>query len=70
MSVSATAHPLVQDRSETQVLHNRFLVSAIAFLRTRQLKQGAAARIALDGHKPTYTAVLEVMANTVSWSRD
>jgi DNA-directed RNA polymerase subunit K/omega len=57
-----------QDRSEAAARDNRFLLSSVAFLRTKQLKDGAAARVALDGHKPTYTAVREVLANTVSWS--
>jgi DNA-directed RNA polymerase subunit K/omega len=53
----------------TDHFDNRFLLSAIAFLRTRQLKDGARVRVALDGHKVTTTAVREVRANTVSWSR-
>lgn len=48
---------------------NRFLLSAIAFQRSKQLVGGATARVARDGHKPTYIAVLEVLANQVSWSR-
>jgi DNA-directed RNA polymerase subunit K/omega len=66
----ATPHPLLHDGSDAQTLGNRFLLSAIAFLRSKQLSAGAPARIARDGHKPTYIAVLEVLANTVSWSRD
>ena len=49
---------------------NRFLLSAIAFQRSKQLQGGASARVARNGHKPTYIAVLEVLANTISWSRD
>ena len=49
---------------------NRFLLSAIAFQRTRQLKDGARARVGSADHKATYLAVLEVLANTISWSRD
>ena len=48
---------------------NRFLLCAIAFHRSKQLKEGAAPRLAVDSHKPTHLAVLEVMADTVSWSR-
>jgi hypothetical protein len=40
------------------------------FLRNKQLNQGAKARVARDGHKATYIAVLEVMGQTVSWSRE
>ena len=65
-----TPHPLLNDGSNSQTLGNRFLLSAIAFLRSKQLAAGAAARIARDGHKPTYVAVLEVLANTISWRRD
>jgi DNA-directed RNA polymerase subunit K/omega len=63
------AHPLLQDGADTHTQGNRFLLSAIAFLRSKQLKEGASARIARGVHKPTYIAVLEVLANTVSWSR-
>jgi DNA-directed RNA polymerase subunit K/omega len=60
---------LPQDGSDTHTGGNRFLLSAVAFLRTKQLKDGANARVARDGHKPTSIAVLEVLANRVSWSR-
>ncbi|HEY7410900.1 MAG TPA: DNA-directed RNA polymerase subunit omega [Vicinamibacteria bacterium] len=50
-------------------MSNRFLLSSVAFLRSKQLKDGATARIERGQHKPTYIAVLEVMANTISWSR-
>lgn len=59
--------PLLQDGFDTH--GNRFLLSAVAFLRSKQLKDGASARVDRDGHKPTSIAVLEVLANTVSWSR-
>jgi DNA-directed RNA polymerase subunit K/omega len=68
-SAPAAAHPLVQDRFAAYSLDNRFLLSSIAFLRSKQLQEGAAARIARDGHQPTYIAVLEVRANAISWSR-
>jgi DNA-directed RNA polymerase subunit K/omega len=58
-----------QEGSDTETRGNRFLLSAVAFLRTKQLRDGARARVARDGHKPTSIAVLEVLANTVSWSR-
>ena len=66
----AATPPAPPDSSETLTLGNRFLLSAIAFQRSKQLKDGAVARIARDGHKPTYIAVMEVLANTISWSRD
>jgi DNA-directed RNA polymerase subunit K/omega len=65
----APAHPLIQDRTDPETVSNRFLLSSVAFLRSKQLKDGATARIERGQHKPTYIAVLEVMANTISWSR-
>lgn len=55
---------------DTGSMANRFLLSAIAFQRTKQLKEGAKARVEGADHKATTLAVLEVLANTVSWSRD
>lgn len=49
---------------------NRFLLCAIAFRRTRQLKDGAPPRIAADGHKAACLAVLETLADTISWSSE
>lgn len=70
MSARGTsAHPLVRVGAGPHGLGNRFLLSTVAFLRSRQLEAGATARIARDGHKPTYIAVLEVLGDTVSWSR-
>lgn len=48
----------------------RFLLSAIAFQRTKQLREGAKARVERASHKETYIAVLEVLANAISWSRE
>lgn len=69
MTPPPVSDPLTQDGSDAAALGNRFLLSAIAFQRSKQLKAGAAARIERNGHKPTYIAVLEVLANTISWSR-
>ena len=63
-----TPHPLLQDASETQIKGNRFLLSVIAFQRSKQVQGGAPARIERNGHKPTYIAVLEVLANRISWA--
>lgn len=49
-------------------LHNRFHLLALVFQRVRQLKAGARPRIEAEDHKPTRLALLEVMADTVSWS--
>ena len=71
MSAPSTAsHPLIDVGSGTHSLSNRFLLSVVAFQRSKQLSAGATARIARDGHKSTYVAVLEVLGNTVSWTRD
>jgi DNA-directed RNA polymerase subunit K/omega len=59
-----------QDSREPASMENRFLLSAIAFQRSKQLKDGAKARVETGDHKATYLAVLEVLANTISWSRD
>ena len=46
----------------------RFHITAIATQRARQLQLGARPRIVdAAGHKPTRVALLEVLANTVSW---
>ena len=66
----AATHSLTKDGDAANGMDNRFLLSAIAFLRSKQLTGGAPARIARDGHKATYIAVLEVLANTISWSRE
>jgi DNA-directed RNA polymerase subunit K/omega len=62
-------HPLLNDGVNAHTSGSRFLLSAIAFLRSKQLSSGAVARVERGGHKPTYIAVLEVAANTISWSR-
>jgi hypothetical protein len=68
VSPQATAQPPVPGASRG-VKDDRFLLSAISFLRSKQLMKGAAARIARDGHKPTYLAVFEVLSSAISWSR-
>jgi RNA polymerase Rpb6 len=46
----------------------RFHIAAIATQRAKQLQGGARPRVAdADGHKVTRVAVLEVLANAVSW---
>ena len=65
----AVVHPLVQDSADNETKGNRFLLSAVAFQRSKQLQGGAPCRIERNGHKSTYLAVLEVLANTISWSQ-
>jgi DNA-directed RNA polymerase subunit K/omega len=62
------AHPLVQVGSNTETVPSRFLLSSIAFLRSKQIKDGAVARVERNGHKPTFIAILEVLADRISWS--
>ena len=47
---------------------NRFHISALAFQRAQQLKQGARPRVDAGIHKIATVAVLEVLADTISWS--
>jgi DNA-directed RNA polymerase subunit K/omega len=49
-------------------LQNRFHVAALAFQRARQLQAGARPRVARGGHNHLRLALLEVMADTLSWS--
>jgi DNA-directed RNA polymerase subunit K/omega len=49
-------------------LSSRFHIAAVAFQRARQLKQGARPRVEAFDHKVATLALLEVMADTVSWS--
>jgi DNA-directed RNA polymerase subunit K/omega len=45
-----------------------FHIAALAFQRARQLKNGARPRVDAAGHRPTRLALLEVLADTISWS--
>lgn len=47
---------------------NRFLVANIAFRRVHQLQFGARARVARGNHKATRVALLETLADTISWT--
>jgi DNA-directed RNA polymerase subunit K/omega len=48
-------------------LQNRFQVAAIAFLRAKQLQAGARPRVESRGRKVVTLALLEVIADTISW---
>lgn len=71
MSAPATAQPAatapVNAASDGPTL-NRFHIVALAFQRAKQLQNGARPRVDPAGHKPTRVALLEVMADTVSWT--
>ena len=47
---------------------NRFHLLALAFQRVSQLHAGARPRVPAGHHKPTRLALLEVLADTISWS--
>jgi DNA-directed RNA polymerase subunit K/omega len=47
---------------------SRFHIAALAFQRAQQLKHGARPRVEGNGHKVCTVALLEVLANTISWS--
>jgi DNA-directed RNA polymerase omega subunit len=65
---AVAAHPLIKVGSSTDALGNRFLLAAVAFRRSKQITNGAVARVERGGHKPTFIAILEVLADRVSWS--
>lgn len=67
----AAVYPLLHDpNSSSHTMGNRFLLASIAFQRAKQLQAGAVARVLRAEHKPTSIAVLEILANTVSWTQD
>jgi DNA-directed RNA polymerase subunit K/omega len=68
VSAPPASPPAGEGGSDTHIADNRFLLAAVAFLRSKQLIAGAAARVEREGHKPTHIAVLEVLADTISWS--
>jgi DNA-directed RNA polymerase subunit K/omega len=45
-----------------------FHLVAVVFQRAKQLKSGARPRVDAGSHKATRLALLEVLADTVSWS--
>jgi DNA-directed RNA polymerase subunit K/omega len=45
-----------------------FHLVSVVFQRAKQLKSGARPRVDAGDHKATRVALLEVLADTVSWS--
>lgn len=43
-------------------------LATLVFQRAKQLKNGSRPRVAAGSHRPTRLALLEVLADTVSWS--
>ena len=69
MSQAFPATIRVEDTSVGgSTLQSKFHVAALAFQRARQLKNGARPRVDPAGHKSLQLALLEVLANTVSWT--
>ncbi len=70
MSVTSPATPLAWPEASPGIAsaYNRFLVANIAFRRVHQLQFGARARVDRGNHKPTRIALLETLADTISWT--
>jgi DNA-directed RNA polymerase subunit K/omega len=64
IAVPATAGPAA---SPTEPLSGFHLVSVV-FQRAKQLQSGARPRVEAGHHKATRVALLEVLADTVSWT--
>jgi DNA-directed RNA polymerase subunit K/omega len=47
---------------------NRFHIATLCFQRARQLQAGARPRVEDSDHRPTRLALLEVLADTISWT--
>jgi DNA-directed RNA polymerase omega subunit len=47
---------------------SRFHLVSLAFQRAKQIQAGARPRVDAAGHKATRVALLEVMADTISWT--
>ncbi len=65
---AAGTPPPVPAASVNGVSLSRFHIAALAFQRAKQLKNGARPRVEAAGHGPTRLALLEVMADTISWT--
>jgi len=68
VAATAAVPSAVEAKTGDRPLQNRFLLSAVAFQRAKQLQAGARPRVEDDDHKPARLAVLEALADTVSWS--
>jgi DNA-directed RNA polymerase subunit K/omega len=70
LSVAASTGPLAWPEASPGIASafNRFLVANIAFRRVHQLQFGARARVDRGNHKPTRIALLETLADAISWT--
>ena len=60
--------PKISTLSEASL--SRFHIAALVFQRARQIQAGARPRVDGAGHRTTRIALLEVLADTVSWTAD
>jgi DNA-directed RNA polymerase subunit K/omega len=67
-AAAAAAVPASHGSAGADPLQNRFLVSSVAFLRAKQLLAGARPHVEPNGHKAPQVAVLEVLADAISWT--
>jgi DNA-directed RNA polymerase omega subunit len=69
MAAAAAATTLGDPVSIAEALKlSRFHLVSLAFQRAKQIQAGARPRVEAAGHKPTRVALLEVMADTISWT--
>ncbi len=59
--------PIPDRESTAGPLENRFHVVAVACQRVMQIRAGARPHLDLEGHKPCFVAVAEVVAGTVPY---
>lgn len=65
--VAAATAPAIPVDIGAVVVTDKFCLAALAFLRARQLQNGARPRVEAADHKPCRLALLEVAAGLVSW---
>jgi DNA-directed RNA polymerase subunit K/omega len=65
-------HTAVAPASSARGIHDGSLTGfhlvSVVFQRAKQLQNGARPRVDAGNHKPTRVALMEVLADTVSWS--
>jgi DNA-directed RNA polymerase subunit K/omega len=72
LSATPPGNPLAWPDASPSIAsaYNRFLVANIAFRRVHQLQYGARARVDRGNHKATRVALLETLADAISWTAD
>jgi len=69
MAPPATIAPASVGAASTHHLPlSGFQLASVVFQRAKQLQNGARPRVDAADHKPTRVALLEVLADTVSWA--